>query len=395
MKSMLARRFRNAARLLCVLFLYMIVASIVLNLFMVRWGFRDTEDRFGFTEVITYTAHRPFAYRVLVPALANGLAQITPRPVVVVVESAARSAGIDDPSALRGEGRIHSALRRGFESMQGRYDLALDHPVQRLYTYFLLFACLVALQLTLRELAAHFFRLPRHVLDVIPAVSLLFLPLTFQKGGFVYDFPDLLLTTAAVLSMARRSWAVYYLVFVLALLNKETAILLICAPWAMLRHQMPRRQVWLKTGLHLLLGAPILLFVRAICRDNPGSGVEWHFSSNVTYFSDPASYLAADDLYAPLIWFPVLFNLGMTAVVAFLAFYRWWDKPGAMRDLLVAYLFILTPLFLANGYRNEVRVFYLIAPAFYVLALHTALSMYGAAPPSEHAVSDSGTLPSN
>jgi hypothetical protein len=43
---------------------------------------------------------------------------------------------------------------------------------------------------------------------------------------------------------------------------------------------------------------------------------------------------------------------------------------------VVVYVIVLTPLFLIGGWRNEVRVFDVAAPAFYLLAVHTLHCIY-------------------
>ena len=249
-----------------------------------------------------------------------------------------------------------------------------------MYTYFLLFLSLVALQVALRQLSAEFFSLPAATLNVAPVIALLLLPLTFQQGGYIHDFPHLFFVTLAYVLLVRRQWTFYYGVLVVAMFNKETAILLILAPWALhFRRLSPRQLAW-HSALHVTLGLPVVLYMRHLFSTNRGGSMEWHLLGNIDYFAKLSSYFVLDDIYAPFIFFPVMFNVVLVALAVFLVIHRWREKPESARVLLVTYLIVLTPLFLLAGWRNEVRVFYLAAPAFYLLVLHSIQSLFDVGP---------------
>lgn len=393
MNSLLPSKLLNAIhlppversfRFITLWILYGVTAAIVLNIFLVRWGYRDEDARFSFERMITHTAHRPFVYRVMTPALVNSMVQITPRSIVDFVE------GAEAPAA---EGELRTArqnwMHERYRFIKERYNWADGYALHRLYTYFILFACLFGLQILLAKLGATYLEISPQVRVIAPVIALLMLPLSFQKGGYFYDFPQLFLVTLAVLLAAKRKWLTYYFVFALAVLNKQTAALLVLAPLALYYRALPIRR-WIAHGfIHVAIAAPLFIIIRMLFAPNGGSMFELHMATNKWYYYRLGTYFASDDIYAPFLFFPVLFNVLAVALVLFFIFYRWAEKPAPVRRLLIVYVCLLTPLLVLGGWRNEVRVYYLAAPAFYILALHTAYLLFGGAaggkpqPPSE------------
>ncbi len=96
--------------------------------------------------------------------------------------------------------------------------------------------------------------------DAVPLFAAAALPGFFRVGAhFLYDFATLLFVTVGLLLMERRRWALFYPVFAVALLNKETLALLSLVFAVRYFRSMPRA-TW---SAHLAAQAAIVAVVRA------------------------------------------------------------------------------------------------------------------------------------
>lgn len=356
----LASGFRMAFRLL----VYAAVSAIVLNLFMLEWGFRSDNARFSFDRLITQTAHRPFVYRVLTPIVVRGVAAV-----------------VDAPTRP-----VRAALAPKIAHMKARYGMHDAYELEQLVTYFLLLGVLVALLFVWREAGRAALPASPLLHDFAPLIALLLLPLTFIQGGYIYDFPELLLSSLAMLCLLQRRWRLFYAAFVLAALNKESNVLL-AAPFAAAAWTagLPRARIAAHAAIQVVVGSAILLGVRQVFAGNPGIETELHLFDNLRFFVSPVAYLNAFDIYAPLVLTPRGFNVVSLAIFGTLFAYHWRDKPLAVRRLLLATIGAIFPLYLAFGFRDEIRVFYMAATPLYLAGLHTILTVYQPARPDQAA----------
>jgi hypothetical protein len=190
------------------------------------------------------------------------------------------------------------------------------------------------------------------------------LPISFAGKLYIYDFTQLLLFTAGLMLMHQRRWWLYYPVFALACLNKETSILLaaVFAVWQCGR-------IFDRSNLpHLLVqgmvGLAILAVLGWVFRDNPGSSVEWHLQRNL---APPVTRLA----YVRL------------AVLAVSVLVAVWSVRRACPFVSRGFLITLLPLLIATlflGYIDELRDYYEALPFGLVLALITVGRSRGVCP---------------
>jgi hypothetical protein len=344
--------------------LYLIVAAVVLNTFMNQWGFRGHSPRYGFEALVSYEAHRPFAFRMLTPALINASTALVPRSLLdELVEW--------DLTRTKADGPWLSAHRRfGWGS----------HPLPQHYVaYLALWPVLFLLILAMRRLTRLERCFPDAFVDCAPALALLVLPLAFSRGGYVYDFPELLLITAALCLLVERRWVLYYACFMLACLNKETAILLVIYFVALELAKMRSRLLLAHIGMHALLGLPILAWQRLAFAKNPGAGAEFQLWENLRFLLSPEPWIRTWDPYGPLLPFPGPFNILSLVLIGGAVFMFWPEKPRRWRLAFRVMIPVLVSLVVLFGTRDEARNFSLIFPVTYLLACHTAARLYGLA----------------
>lgn len=341
--------------------LYVIVAAIVLNTFMNRWGFRARSPRYGFTAIITQGAHRPFVFRALTPAIVNGVTSLLPAGrVEEIVEWDLTRPIADHPSLA-----AHRRFAWGPNPLPAQY-----------VAYEILWGVVFLLLLAMRHLTrvASF---SDSFADWAPIAALLVLPLSFSRGGYLYDFPELLLATLAVALLLERRWLLYYACFALACLNKESAVLLVIYFLALFRGKMARRGLGLHVVVHSLVGLPILTWQRLTFASNPGANAEFQLWDNVRFLLSPAPWIRLWDPYGPLLPFPGPFNVVSIALFGAATLLFWGEKPRRLRIAFVAMMAVLVPLCMLFGTLDEVRNLSLAFPMAYLLVCHTAARLYG------------------
>ncbi len=356
-----ARGARAASRLFRTTFcalLYVVVASLTVNLFLSRWGFRADTNPFSFQKLLAHTADRPYVFRVLTPAVINAIASQVPARVVDAIRRV--DEGREDPNMPTRSAKVR--FHWGAESTAAHY-----------VAYGILFASLLATLYVMRRLTRHVPGASGLFVDVAPAVAVIFLPLSFGRGGYIYDFPELLFCSLCLLALLERRWVLHYVVFALACLNKESDVLLgiyFLAIWA---RRLPLRGLLAHLGLHAAIGIPILAWQRIAFAANPGHGAEYHLLDNLRFWFSPLPWGAFWDIYSPLLPAPRPFNVLMLFLMAMLVFYRWREKQPELRHSMLLMLVALVPLLVAFGFHDEVRNLSIAFPVFYLLACHGML----------------------
>ncbi len=353
-----AERVAQTFRYTLLAAVYVFVSALVLDAFMTQWGFRGDRSPFAFERMLDHTAERPYVYRVLSPEIIALGAGMVPDGFV----ESRREWLLEETPLLayrqRGEG------------------WGVDKSLKWHVAYFYLFACLVAALFAARRLTTVTLDVGPLFSDYAPAVALLCLPASFHWGGYLYDFPELLLLLLCSLALARERLAWFYPLYVLAILNKESNVLVFVFFLAFLWDRLPRRQLWLHLLAQLVLGWSLVLVLRLAFLDNEGSQALFFFPLNALFWLSPASYWKFIEPYAPLIPIPRPANALTLFLVGFAVAWGWSRKPVALRRLLLGSAAVTLPLFLLFSFADEARALALLFPALYLLACDTVRDVY-------------------
>lgn len=322
---------------------YLLASAFVLWIFLTGSGV-NRNPHAAFEAMLAGTADRPFVTRALVPLAVNGLAALAPKSIA---ESLDHAAGLQD-----------FFTRAGWSQNVDTSALALES----LLAIALLYASLAGFAFALRALFVRLYASPPWVARLLPLAALLCLPVFFN-AGYIYDFPVLLLFTLALALMAARQWTAYLLIFGLAALNKETAVLLLGAFVLLFFRDeaLERKKFSALAGAQVVLYAVIWLATRLAFRANPGGLLEFHLADNLAMLANPA----------------VVIVLGLSAALAAgLVFAGWRGKPRFLKVSLwmAAPLLVLMVFF---GLLIEIRVLYEVYAVIFLLAAHTVLSFVG------------------
>jgi len=329
------------------------VALVVLCTFLADPGINHYPPS-SFGDMVDGRAARPFVYRTLVPTTVRVVSGVLP-------ESAhARMTIIAQHGPFK---RIMAA----WDHMPAEYALELAIALPLIY------GSLIGFVLTLRRLATVLFELPRSFARKIPLIALVLLPPMFRYTNFIYDFPALFLFTLGLLLMVRQRWRAYFVLLVLAAINKETAILLpfVFGLYFLRRQELLEGKFWPLLVAQIAVCLLIKLGLEVVFADNPGQAVEHHFHRNLELLRTYSIGTAVGSL-----------------VLAMLIGVRWSEAPRFLRTALWC-LPVLIGLTLFLGYLDELRDYYEAFPVIVLLAAHGIARLTGVdikvVPESRHA----------
>ncbi len=327
-------------RPLALLILYCITTGVVLTLFVVRPGI-EGHPRATFADLIHGRAYKPYAFRILVPTLIRGISAATPDA-------------------------LEAAVEREYE--RKRLVLGMGWTPDSIYEHFVAMAVVglsfLATLYVWRRLTARLFHFPDHVADTAPVFGLLALTLFFRYCNYVYDPATVLLFSLAIITLEGEKNALFYVIFTLAALNKETSLLLIPLFFSRDRASLTTRGLLAHGSALMCLWLCVRFFVVYLFRNNPGGLVEFH--------------LVDHNLRLPLIHpGSTAYFAGVLICAAWLAGKNWTAKPHFLRrGLLITFIPLLAGSLLF-GFVDELRGYYEAYPFVFLLSLPTVCAVLG------------------
>jgi hypothetical protein len=359
---------RTLTRAVCIAFLYVTVALTVTFLFMLRLGIEDTRLDLG--SLIDGTARRPYASRVLMPALVEAAVALSGRapstgPASLTTkgalpwEAAAMAAG-GRGAASHPLTRLGSRLLHEMHAPPEAYHYAYEYAV----FFALSFLCILGFGFLLRALTRLCYpNNPGVLTDLGPVIGLAIIPLVFFRySNLVHDPTTLFVFTLCLYLIVKRSRVWYLVVFPFAVLNKETAILL---PIIFLLRESrfsPRRQLAGLMVVQLGVYGGVRLLLTHALKGQPGSLVEMHLRDNLALMRGLGVYAK---------------TLGAVGPLAVPVFYGWRRKPVFLRRGLIATAFPLASAAFFFGMFAELRGYYEAYPFVFLLAVPAVAEVFG------------------
>jgi hypothetical protein len=325
---------------------------------MSTWG-KDVGRMFA--DTVELRRKRPWAYRVLTPLVLRATSEITPDALQDRVLVDKPYEGPNKP--------MYSRVERA----RREYHWGRGYDFEYFVMYSMLLGSLVLSQVVWWRQLSHAGHSPMFAAFAPPLVMLA-LPLSFAVCGYIYDFPELLSASLCLLLFVKRRWGLYYPLFALAVLNKETAVL--WTVWCTALWWQGRSTFLRHVLAHALVGGIPFVAVRLWMAHLPGLGVEIHVLENLAYWTTPSHYFGFVDYYAKALPTPAPGNLVMIPLLGLLTFYAWRHKDRTVKTIFASSLAVFTPLYFIFGFENEVRVFTPCIPAFVVLAADTVRRLF-------------------
>lgn len=348
----------TVVRVIVLLLLYSTVASFAVSEFIRYPGLASARPEFGgeafFGDMVYGRAPQPYVTRVLVPWLVRAVEAVTAPTARIQLEEGVRA-----------------SLRTG-----GKPAWLYQYPFEFVIAKNIILLFAIGFAFALWWLARLTLDVPGPAADVIPIVVLFALPGLYGYASHLYDFPVLCLSTLGLALIAARRFWLYVVVFAVATLNKETALLLTFV-WAVSeahKHKLKRKHVVGGIALQvavwvLIRGGLMLLF-----RDNPGEPIALHLFRNAQVLGVPGNWFlfrpVTDWLVLPM-GFNVLYVLGFVASLFALK-----KAPRFLKDAFWVALpvIVLTWLF---GNVDEMRVYYELLPIVVLVLFSGLYSLMG------------------
>jgi hypothetical protein len=323
--------------------LYLFSAGLILLVFVAYPGMNGYSKAM-FSDMVYGDAYRPFVYRTLVPSLIRGITEVTPESIERYIEAATPS-------------------RYTLSKLVALSDISPEYIYEYIVCLAIVYICFIVFILSLRQLIKHFYDLPDFVADIAPPGALLILPIFFRYCNYVYDPATLCLFSIGILSIARRKWALFYIIYILAGINKETSILLSLVFLVSEYRNRTRTMLFLHLAVQLLLWLVLRECIILIYKDNPGTIIQFHFITHTLTMA-----------FRPL---KLIYILVVFCTFFLLIRHRWKEKPAFLRQSFMAVFITIFGLVLFIGIIDELRVFYEVYPLAFLLSLPTITEVFG------------------
>lgn len=365
MRTRIASKLNSIIYFSLLTLFYGLAASQAIQSFSYKWTTVAIHEQYSLEKVLNREAPKPYAYRLLMPALVKEVTKAIPTSVY---------------------GRLLDRSSRTLFANIGSETALLQESVIVGYGLVLIlgFTFLVLTLFALRELGYE--AIPKRcnnrnvVIDTSPILFALFLSVTYRVfNGFIYDHLELLLISLYLLACFKE-WKSIYIMLILfaAVLNKETAILL---PLVGVALSYTRSKEIVSKKSIALLGSQFAvvlvgyIFVRIVTQTAPGTSVEWHLMGNINFWSSLDPFLSFTTPHTQIIPFPKPSNILVATPLVVILINSWQAQAKMVKSLILITASINTPLFAIFSYRDEFRNLSLMFPALY-LAFTQAIYFY-------------------
>lgn len=314
--------------------------------FSTKWAMRDDSARYGIDKILEGTAHRPFVYRQLVPALANFADDNIPKPV---------------QQFFTGRHNLDEEYARA--TSYAREDLRFRY----LIVYYCAFLALLGSIFVLREILRTLGADPTTSV-VAPALFVIAFPYLQTVGGYFYDFVELLFLSLAFLFALKGRIFLLFLIIVPATLNKEAFLLYLPSLYPILRIRRSARTSVITLGALMFVSGVIYLAIKSMYAGNPGFSTEPHLWSNLKHYTMSWFYRHSEITYG------LISPAGMSFIsVTILGSIVWrgWGKctMPIQRHMMIAAA-INFPFFLVFAATGELRNLSLLYIGMTILLAH-------------------------
>ncbi len=317
------------------------------------------DERVGVIPMTEFEGHKPFQYRVLMPVLIRTIEFITPRFIV------------DRINGITAD-FVNTRLRTRADLPDYKTDKLSQYGCRVIVFLILNTLTLFGFLIILRQMAKALNIFSERVCDLLPLGMAIVIPIYFNFGNFMYDFSHLLLFASSLLLLYKKQWRFYLVLYSLALLNKETSVMLAIVFIVNYYKELRRAEFYKLLGIQAGLFMIIKLSLYLTFIDNPGGVVEHHLAWNLNHLSQLSSYFNFEPIGKGMIFpaylnipLPRGINLPMIGFMVFIIIYKWKDIPLFLRRSLV-YVPVLFAFGLFMGHINELRSYYAALPVVYL-----------------------------
>jgi len=313
---------------------YCLVAAAVFHGYYEKWKMSDFAPPQSLTSMLDGTAARPYVYRQLLPQLATTVERALPE--------GARTAIVQRLVDARG------ALRHPSGQDAAKDGYVLRYRIVYYATFFCLLTALfvqrsICLAAGLNEAAA----------AAAPLLFALMIPILQTRGGFFYDYVELLTFSLAARFAIGGHIVPLLLLAAPATANKESFLFYCLALPPLLMHRLSMRNAMLGALTAAFVSGITYLGIRMAYAGNPGSNAIFQLFDTLPFYANPLNLIAFDQTYG----LPLFKGYGLIVFAWFglLMTYGWRQVPRYIQDHLKLAAIINIPLFLLFCAEGEMR----------------------------------------
>jgi len=323
------------------------LAFLAMGHFMLVRKAGDAWD--GAALILSDTATKPIAYRMLVPSTVRTIVRLTPPSWQQAVAQKVRQASAEN-ACIR---YVVQPATRDLADDRLLYGYCVMHLV--------IFLSLLGSVIMIYVLAAQVL-CDRFSRCLAPVLLLLAMPALNHTQTLNYDYAVVLLMTAGLYCLAHQRWLPFVVVFALATFNRETSIYLTFVFALHFARRLSLRPFALLLIGQMLLYLVIQLAIRSHYQHAPGTGLNWTFHLHLRQWL--AGYRGT-------------FYIALLSLLYLLSA-RWTEKPVFLRHALWICLPTLVG-YVMVGIPREYRQLYECLPVCILALTHTLVASSGLA----------------
>lgn len=315
--------------------LYALLCTVILVIFVQDPGFNNVGQAL-LKDMVYGEAKRPYVYRTLLPT--------TVRLITLSIPEATRESIIE---RMRGNNLVMKVFNK--------LDWEIEYFIEYIISCILMYLTLLGFCYAIRYLFKGVYLSTKIFTNITPLIALVCLPPFFKYTNYIWDFPTLMFSALLLGLMVREKFHLFYIIFPLSCINKETTILM---SMVFAIHFYKEGMNKSHLAIHLLCQLAVFTVIKTIINiifiENRGGLVEFqllvHNYKVLTAYSIPT--LVA--------WIAVVASV----------IHKWREKP----PFLKRGLWIMVPLFVASiffAFIDELRDFYDAFPIFFLLFIYS------------------------
>ena len=286
---------------------------------------------FDVDDMIEGKYRKPYVYRTLVPTTIRIISNIIPESVHKNTENFVRQ---------------NPKLNATFDNLEWQKEPALKFFISSAF----MILSFIAFGYLIPNFVFLFTDIARTYLNkiFISGLSLVLLPGFFLYGSHIYDPPQLFFFALALYVLYKQKFNLFYPLFVLVTVNKETSLLLVGVFFFYFFRKISEKKFIYLVILYVFTFLAIRVFITYLFSENEGPFLEYHFVEH--------------NLRIRYSLIALTMNSGFFILLMLLNFLKWKTKPEFIKtSFWVIFLptFVLTIFF---GYVDELRVYYELYP---------------------------------
>ncbi len=337
------------------------LSAWIISIFLSHLSLLDGAPRSSLQLYLTNQAEKPFAYRMLAPAIVRRVDSVTPEPLQLFL-----SEKIAPKFFTHYVAPLGPSVEKIIPGITQWANKDWEEPAYRrsyVWMVVLMFVSFATAMLLLRQ-AILATGVSARTADLAMFVYAVITPTTFLNGGYFYDFTEQLGATALLFCVIKAHWILGLITVLLMQMNKETAFLMIffTVPFAW---HIQRWHVFSRVAIPMLLCFMIFLWIRLKYSYSPGQSAEWHLSENIDFWMNPSSWTKTNDFYHSPIMLPRMTYLYFTLATLVAGLWKRQITPALVSTLSA--FFILGGLMLTKGFADEFRAIGLMTPLLILL----------------------------